>query len=338
MGRYLLAGLVIFLAFPGIGALAADEGAQLTDRPDLRDQPIRIKIMVLLLDLDDIDGMTQTFTANMYLEMRWKDPRLVREDGRAYRRKLDEIWNPRIQIVNQQKLFKTFPEVADIRPNGTVIYRQRYWGKFSNPLELSDFPFDSQHFRIQLAAAGYDPKEIQFVRFDPDKLGKGMADKLSIADWRITNWDSRPETYRVVAHETGSAGFVYEFRAERLVGYYVIKVFLPLIMIILMSWIVFWIDPSQSASQISVAVTSMLTLIAYRFLLGNLLPRISYLTKMDYFLLGSTFLVFAALIEVAVTSRLARTGRESLANGIDRWCRAVFPISFVVFVMVVLCV
>ncbi len=49
----------------------------------------------------------------------------------------------------------------------------------------------------------------------------------------------------------------------------------------------------------------MLTLIAYRFLLGGMLPRISYLTRLDYFLLGSTVLVFLALVEAACTSRLA---------------------------------
>ncbi|MFV2073735.1 MAG: hypothetical protein ACC742_13935, partial [Thermoanaerobaculales bacterium] len=42
--------------------------------------------------------------------------------------------------------------------------------------------------------------------------------------------------------------------------------------IVFMSWVVFWIDPRHVGPRISVAVTSMLTLIAYRFLLGQLLP------------------------------------------------------------------
>jgi hypothetical protein len=35
-------------------------------------------------------------------------------------------------------------------------------------------------------------------------------------------------------------------------------------MIVAMSWLVFWIDPKESGSQINVAITTMLTLIAVR--------------------------------------------------------------------------
>ena len=96
-----------------------------------------------------------------------------------------------------------------------------------------------------------------------------------------------------------------------------------------MSWAVFWIDPTQVSSQISVSVTAILTLIAYRFALGNLLPRISYLTRLDYLLLGSTILVFLALVEVTATSRLVVLGKESLARTLDKWARIVFPAAFV---------
>jgi hypothetical protein len=36
----------------------------------------------------------------------------------------------------------------------------------------------------------------------------------------------------------------------------------------------------------------MLTLIAYRFSIGELVPKVAYLTRLDYFILGSTLMVF----------------------------------------------
>ena len=71
-------------------------------------------------------------------------------------------------------------------------------------------------------------------------------------------------------------------------------------------------------------------MIAYRFALGNLLPRISYLTRMDYLLLGSTVLVFLALVEVTATSRFVFLDRESLARKLDKYSRVLFPSAFVV--------
>ena len=98
--------------------------------------------------------------------------------------------------------------------------------------------------------------------------------------------------------------------------------------IVMMSWIVFWLTPSESGTQISVAITTVLTLIAYRFTIGNELPHISYLTRMDIFLMGSTILVFAALLEAALTSRLMKAGNRNLTIKMDLWSRIIFPLSF----------
>jgi hypothetical protein len=124
------------------------------------------------------------------------------------------------------------------------------------------------------------------------------------------------------------AAFEFRFEAQRHVGYFVTKVILPLIFIVAMSWVVFWIDPVDAGSQVSVSVTAMLTLIAYRFAVGALLPKVSYLTRMDDFILASTVLVFLSLVEGVVTSRLAAGGRLAIARQMDRHARWVFPVAF----------
>jgi hypothetical protein len=60
------------------------------------------------------------------------------------------------------------------------------------------------------------------------------------------------------------------------------------------------------------AVTSMLTLIAYRFAIGSEVPKLPYLTRLDAFILASSVLVFLSLIEVMVTTRLATDNRTDL--------------------------
>jgi cadmium resistance protein CadD (predicted permease) len=95
-----------------------------------------------------------------------------------------------------------------------------------------------------------------------------------------------------------------------------------------MSWIVFWIDPNESGIQISVAITTMLTLIAYRFAVGADLPKVSYLTRLDFFILAATILVFASLLEVIVTSALAKQEKIVMARKLDNWSRWLFPAIF----------
>jgi len=52
------------------------------------------------------------------------------------------------------------------------------------------------------------------------------------------------------------SGFALSFEARREIGYFIVKVIIPLIFIVAMSWVVFWIDPMESGTQISVAITS----------------------------------------------------------------------------------
>ena len=111
-------------------------------------------------------------------------------------------------------------------------------------------------------------------------------------------------------------------------GFDVGKAFVSVAIIVFMSWVVFWLGPTNVGPRLSVAVTSMLTPVAYRFLLGQLLPPVSYLTRLDYFLLGSTFLVFATLIQVAMTSTMAEGDRADRAITLNRSSRWIFPTAF----------
>ena len=308
-------------------AMASFEG-DLTLRPEPRGAPTTVNISIRMIDLDEINGANQNFTANVAVMAEWQDKRLAGGRGRRSV-KLNEIWHPMLQVMNQQRVVKTFPEMAQVEPDGTVRVIQRYWGQFSNPLLLHDFPFDQHQFSVQLASMTGGEDEIKLVSINSGKYSSGMADKLSLPDWKITNWGVNSNSVAISNDLNALAGVNFSFKAQRNIGYYIAKVFFPLLLIVMMSWIVFWIHPSESGSQISVSITSMLTLIAYRFALGSSLPAVSYLTKMDWFILIATLLVFLALIESVTTSRLVKMNKEALASKIDCRCRIIFPMMFV---------
>lgn len=306
-----------------VGAPAA-AGVDIS-RPPGDGGPTEVRTSIYLLDIDEIDGANQSFTANVVYLSQWDDPRLAHDGEGPVSHSLDGVWHPRLQFVNQQKTWATFPEVVSVSPAGEVTYRQRVWGDFSQPLDLRDFPFDHQRFAILLASAGYSPQQVAFV---DTAEGSGIAEELSIADWAIEGWSSAIKPYSVRRGGRSVASFEFRFEAQRHSGYFVTKVILPLIFIVAMSWVVFWIDPVDAGSQVSVSVTAMLTLIAYRFAVGALLPKVSYLTRMDDFILASTVLVFLSLVEGVVTSRLAAGDRLAIARRLDRHARWVFPVAF----------
>src|SRR5205085_10621636 len=130
------------------------------------------------------------------------------------------------------------------------------------------------------------------VRFGPDDdwVHAGLKDadeitsSVTLPDWTIEKWETRPLAYALTPGLQYS-GYAFEFTASRNVQHYILKVILPLVLIVIMSWAVFWIDPINASSQVSIAMTSMLTLIAYRFAIDSQLPLLPYMTRMDLFIL-----------------------------------------------------
>jgi hypothetical protein len=311
------------------------EQAELTaKRPDEIKGPTTVHFMVFIVDIDDIDDAAQNFTANVYLRLRWKDARLANPQGAIRQIPMKEVWNPRVLLANQQGLVsRSLPEVVQVNPDGTVIYHQRYTGKLSQPLKLAEFPRDMHNFIVQFVGTGYQATDLTF---EPDLLrdvrGGSMADTLSLTDWKILAYETVVAPYAPI-EEINAAAFAFQFTAKRYVGYYLWQVVLPLAVVVIMSWAAFWVGREHIGVRIAVATSSILTLIAHRFVLASLLPRLPYMTRLDYFTVGSTLLVLLALITVIGTGFLSAHRHERQAGSIDLWARGTFPGAFLLLLI-----
>lgn len=314
--RAIVLGLVPFAL-----ALASHADVSLPEA----DGPVPVRVTVNVLDLDNVDSLEQSFVANVYYEARWRDARLAHGGPGERAMPLSSVWHPRLQFLNQQRVIQTFPEVVEVSPGGEVLYRQRVWGPFSQPLDVADFPFDEQTFDLLLVSAGFELDEVRLIA-DP-KRPSGTAPSFSVADWRVDEFRAGGEEYEF-APGLPVPTFHVRLRAERRSAYFVLKVILPLLLIVGMACSVFWMNPEIASTQIGVATTSMLTLIAYRFAMSGFTPPVPYLTRMDIFILGGTLVVFLILVVAVATVYLAGRGRVALALTIERHCRWVFPAVF----------
>lgn len=324
----LTAFLVFFILFLHAGEVSAKKRQFVS--PVVKAGPTIVSVAIWVVDIDSIDSARQNFVASVFILLQWKDKSLAhRRDKNPRMYELDKIWNPHVQIANEIGIVrKTMPEIAEVSPDGTVIYRQRYVGPFSQPLKLHDFPFDKHVFRFHLVATGYGAARVRFV---PNaayiasgmKYAAGVAKDISLPDWRILGYETKELTYRT-GPETSTPGYVLEFTAERHSRYYVWKIILPLVLIVLMSWSLFLIDPTNVSTKIAVATSAMLTLIAYRFVVDSQVPRVPYLTRLDIFIFADTLLVLSSLFMVTLSAFLVRINREGLALRIEQVWRVMF--------------
>ena len=117
--------------------------------------------------------------------------------------------------------------------------------------------------------------------------------------------------------------------AERLTGYYTWQQLVPLFLVVMMTWLVFWIPIESIAPRVGLAATSMLTLIAYRFAMSSVLPPIAYLTRLDVFMIGASVLVFGALAFAVAVAWAAESRGEALAERINFHARWSLPLLLI---------
>ena len=174
------------------------------------------------------------------------DPRLDTENLRDCQVPLGAVWSPRPVFRNERGTGPSFADVVTIHEGGAVDYVQRYNGLFTSPLDLKDFPFDRQTLAASVVMRGTPPADLRFELRDD----AGTANRLSIADWRVGDWtvDYVPLAVGQGAREIAQVNFNIEVARNR--AYYIQKIFLPLFLIVMMSWAVFWIDPAIMPAQI----------------------------------------------------------------------------------------
>jgi hypothetical protein len=188
---------------------------------------------------------------------------------------------------------------------------------------------DRQTLTMGVVFGRVEAEEISFVQ----DARTGSSGDFSIADWTVARGAVAYEPFRLPTSDQYFPQVAYRVEVRRNRAYYAQKVFLPLILIVCMSWAVFWIDPKLVPPQVGISTSAVLTLIAFLFSLAYTLPRLSYLTRADRFVMGATVLVFFAFGEALLSTGLAGRGREETALRIDRISRLVFPTIFALILL-----
>ena len=91
---------------------------------------------------------------------------------------------------------------------------------------------------------------------------------------------------------------VFSFR--RRTESFVSAIFVPAVVLVVLSWCCFFISPSAVPARVALSITTILTSILLKGNVNRDMPKVSYMKAVDYFLLTSFGFIFAALIEFII--------------------------------------
>lgn len=297
----------------------------LTGRPVHAPGPTAVTLRLYVNDIISIHDAEQSFVADVLFRADWQDPRLAHPGPEPCAADAGQIWDPVLQPLNRRTVERIRSPQLMVAPDGAVTLLLRSYGEFSFRADLSDFPFDRQRLSFNIVSS-YSPDEVNLVT-GPELIG--MTTQPSVANWRISTAPPRSLTEYVQPVDRHLARLDFVFEAERLTGYYTWQQLLPLFLVVMMTWVVFWIPHEYVPPRVGLAATSMLTLIAYRFAMSSVLPPIAYLTRLDVFMIGASVLVFAGLATAVAVSYIHDHHNAQLANQVNRSARWLSPVLLV---------
>ena len=317
----------VLFAVPAAGANECTlPPMQIAERPGLGEAPTELAIGLIVGDLLNVDDVNQQMTVDLFATLEWTDPRLEGLDGCSFQRA--GVWTPPITVFNSAVLTMERTQARDqvaIGPSGRVIYTQRYRGEISTYHALHRFPFDRQEFAIIVGSLTEAPEDL-LLKVLPEK--SGLAQRLNIEGWRVIGYEVDAPVAFVPTLTADRSLFVATISAERMPGFYVFRILLPLLFIVAMSWAVFWVPPNKYEFRIGLGATSMLTVVAFQLAMSNFLPRLGYLTTMDALVIWATATVFLTIASTILTGRMIIRREITKADRLDRGAKVIIPIFF----------
>ena len=101
MNKRFCSALVVSILVRSIQLASSAETPPLIDRPNADSGPTEISVGMWVADISSIDSAQQTFTAEIAVVLRWKDPRLAHTGNGVVRYPREQIWHPRVGIMNE---------------------------------------------------------------------------------------------------------------------------------------------------------------------------------------------------------------------------------------------
>ena len=120
-----------------------------------------------------------------------------------------------------------------------------------------------------------------------------------------------PEKVYFILLSAGTFSVVQvDLKLDRKIGYYVLQIIIPSMLLVILSWVSFWVDANAVAPRVSLGVTCVLTMTTQTSGIRMTLPPVSYVKAIDVWMFVCLLFVFAALVEYAYVNTVTRRQKK----------------------------
>ena len=303
-----------------------------------RGEPRQVYCRFTWFQLDSIDLVKHTFHCKGYFEATWHAPELKGVKHIDWND--PEIFSPQIVFANKANdLTHDFAKFV-INKKATELfggqvmasYQTVFHGDFTTEYCLQKFPYDEQVFKIIIGSGHTDDN----VVFTPNPHITSVApgiDKFSLNDtWSLVLKDGKdgmrilPSVKGVMGNRSRCGTIIM---ARRRPQFYEVNTLLMNFIIVLLCFCMFRLPVTDVADRMNIAMTAMLTSVAFKTYVADQLPDLSYLTFLDKYLLSGILLLVVMVIETVFIHSLFEGDQKKIEELDQQFCLALI-VLFVV--------
>ncbi|XP_035708502.1 gamma-aminobutyric acid receptor alpha-like isoform X3 [Folsomia candida] len=267
--------------------------------------PTIVEIDIMVRSMGPISEVDMTYSMDCYFRQTWVDKRLeyhsTKGDTLALSiSMLEKIWKPDTYFYNGKQSYlhtiTTPNKFVRLKMDGRVLYSSRLTVKASCPMNLEDFPMDTQRCPLKLGSFGYTISDVLY-RWNANRTVDIALDmKMSQFDLISTPSGNGTEKMKLGEYSTLDINFYL----QRHMGNFLIQVYGPCTLLVILSWVSFWLNREATADRVSLGVTTVLTMTFLGLEARTDLPKVSYPTALDFFVFLSFAFIFATIIQFAI--------------------------------------
>ncbi|XP_064607744.1 glycine receptor subunit alpha-2-like isoform X2 [Liolophura sinensis] len=287
------------------------------------DGPTKVQVQIYVYSVDSFNEATMDYSLCIFLQQKWIDQRLQWQ-GFDYHEPLeldakfmDELWVPDTFFSNEKSADFHYVTVQNrmmhLHKDGKILYSVRLSLTLSCQMKLHKYPFDSQICSISLESYGHTTASMVFEWFEQDALEIKKGLELPQFDLLDTTLHDCTKTYGGTNYTCLEA----KLHLKRKVGYFIIQIYVPSILIVILSWVSFWLNVDAIPARISLGVLTILTMTTQSSGARSSLPRVSYIKAIDVWMSACLLFVFAGLVEFAVVNVMARKQGRTSRHSVD---------------------
>ncbi|XP_014282876.1 glutamate-gated chloride channel isoform X2 [Halyomorpha halys] len=276
------------------------------------DGPAIVRVNLFVRSIATISDIKMEYSVQLTFREQWTDERLKFNDfgGKIKYLTLTEsnrVWMPDLFFSNEKEgHFHNIimPNVyIRIFPHGAVLYSIRISLTLSCPMNLKLYPLDRQICSLRMASYGWTTDDLVFLWKDGDPVQ--VVKNLHLPRFTLEKFLTDYCNSKTNTGEYSCLKVDLLFKRE--FSYYLIQIYIPCCMLVIVSWVSFWLDQSAVPARVSLGVTTLLTMATQTSGINASLPPVSYTKAIDVWTGVCLTFVFGALLEFALVNYASRS-------------------------------